>query len=153
MHGPTCIFWANLTPCSLKSPAYEGVAQPGENFTFQLAVYAPAAGIAVTAVSFSDLVTSGSGAQQRSKVIAGSALRCMNMGGVDFWGRSFRHPAVAVGAGEVRALWVAAVVPVTAGAGVYRGRATVHDGRGQWRSGRGGNPADSEGRGAAARRR
>ena len=108
--------WASA---ETKRPAYEGVAQPGENFTFQLAVYAPAEAVAVTDISFTDLVTSG------KDTIAGSSLRCMNLGGVDFWARSFSHASVTVRAGEVRALWVAAVVPATAGAGVYRGSATV----------------------------
>ena len=29
MHGPTCIFWANLTPFSLKPAAFMGMADRG----------------------------------------------------------------------------------------------------------------------------
>jgi hypothetical protein len=28
MHGPTCIFWANLTPFSLQTAAQQAAAQP-----------------------------------------------------------------------------------------------------------------------------
>eukprot|EP01050_Picozoa_sp_SAG11_P004903 SAG11_NODE_326_length_10708_cov_6.937035_4_plen_1050_part_00 len=124
---------ARWAEADTKHPTYKGIVQPGENFTFQLALYAPAEHVAVTDVSFTELVASGGHVQQqrrrqwqrRPAVIPGSALRCMNMGGVDFWGRGFRHSAVHVGSDEVRTLWVAAVVPASAPAGVYRGRATV----------------------------
>ena len=54
--------------------------QPGEHFTFQLAVAGKGAGGArnVTAVTFTSLAGAAGS-------IPASALRCMNMGGSDVW--------------------------------------------------------------------
>ena len=49
----------------------------------------------------------------------------LNLAGLDYWGRPFSAPTVAVAAGEVLSLWVAVVVPPTVAGGSYRGTATV----------------------------
>jgi hypothetical protein len=42
MHGPTCIFWADLTPCSLKDfPNPFGKSNMGKNTAIQDVVKVP----------------------------------------------------------------------------------------------------------------
>ena len=101
-----------------------GTAAPGEHYTWQLAVAALESGVTIHRVSFSDF-SSGAGS-----VISSTAMRCMNMGGQDYWGRAFTQVA-NVSKGEVRALWMAAVIPADATAGLYHGRVSLHiEGRG-----------------------
>ena len=91
--------------------------------TFECRGCSPAASpwhVNVTAVAFTDL----DGPPDAAPFIA-ATLRCMNTGGVDFWGRSYTIGAIPVPMGEVLPLWVAAVIPPTAARGVYTGRATV----------------------------
>ena len=111
---------ARWLSANLSHPAILGAVQPGENFTFQLAVHAVADTAGVTGVSFTPLVQAAGAA-----VLPARQLRVMNMGGLDFWSRPFSVPVVTVAAGEVRSLWVAAVVPATTASGSYRGTATV----------------------------
>ena len=114
---------ARWVSANVSHPKFSGVVQPGENFTFQIAIFAPSSTVAVSGITFSDLVAVD--VQQGPDKISASALRCMNLGGVDFWGRGFRHTSVAVGVGEVRSFWIAAVVPPSTRSGVYVGTATV----------------------------
>ena len=107
---------------NVSHPKFSGVVRPGENFTFQIAIFSPSVTVAVSGITFSDLVAVD--VQGLGKISA-SALRCMNLGGVDFWGRDFRHTSVAVGVGEVRSFWIAAVIPPSTRPGVYAGTATV----------------------------
>jgi hypothetical protein len=110
-----------------KHPRFAGIAQPGENFTFQLAAYAPEVPVAVRQVTFSNLVANSTSTNTsiEQQMVAASALRVLNLGGIDFWGRKFTHTNVTVGAGDVLSLWVAVVVPANTNAGVYHGTATV----------------------------
>ena len=103
-----------------KQPSFAASVRPGESFTFQLAVYATKSSVSVTSVAFSDLVASAGGGK-----IPASASRCMNLGGVDYWGRSFSRKEYTIAKGKVRSLWVAVVVPVDAAIGTYCGTATV----------------------------
>ena len=85
------------------SSAFRGTAAPGEHYTWQLAVVAISGGLTVTAVSFSEF------RGEDNASIPASAFHCMNIDGVDFWGRSFQETA-HVSKGEVRALWMAASI-------------------------------------------
>ena len=128
-------------------PQLEATVQPGEHFTFQVALLshvdaevvntscaycapinkcdqAPynasdCTPTNVTAVTFDDLL-GPAGAR-----IPAAALRCMNTEGVDFWGRDFTT-TTQVPRGEVKALWFAAVIPADAVAGRYSGVTNIH---------------------------
>lgn len=96
----------------------------------QIGVHAAFAPIAITNVVFSPLTTnrdmhSSVGVRDAVTVIPAEALRCMNLGGLDFWGQAFRHPNVTVPQGDVTALWVAVVVPNGTTSGVYTGQCNV----------------------------
>ena len=128
-------------------PQLEATVQPGEHFTFQVALannvdaevvntscaYCAPIGRCdqapwnasdctptnVTAVTFDDLLGPASAR------IPAAALRCMNTEGVDFWGRDYTTTAQAL-RGEVKALWFAVVTPADAVAGAYSGAAKIH---------------------------
>ena len=106
-------------------PLFAAKAQPGEHFTFQLAIVnvQPSKTIQVQNVQFTALQAQGEG--QGGSMIPGSSLRCMNLGGRDFWGRNFSSGPLELVAGEVKALWVAVVVDSALAAGVYKGMASV----------------------------
>lgn len=101
-----------------------GTVQPGEHYSFQLAVvnmnsgHTAAPPLVVSDVTFSDLTMQG-------KSIPASALACMNTKGSDFWGRDFVVDHVLVPAGEVKPLWVKLVVPSDAESGTWSGVAKV----------------------------
>ena len=121
--------WARLANPSHAS--FKGSTQPGEHFTFQLAAYTPYVGVAISSVTFTDLVFGSTGTPQGRSVdsaaspcIPASAIHTLNFAGVDFWGRNFTVNKVAIAAGEIHSMWVAVVVPSTA-AGIYHGSATV----------------------------
>ncbi len=80
--------------------------QPGENYTFQVAVYAPppADVLVVSALS------SACDPSLRD-------LRCMNLRGTDFWGRPQSKEPVRILGGRVLPLWFALEVDVAAVAG------------------------------------
>ena len=107
-----------------------GPVQPGEHYTFQLAVYAHSTDVVVDGVTFSDLASSSPSPAPSSSsslaAIASSAMHCMNFNGSDYWGRSYRaEEDVLLAQGHVVSLWVAVMVPPTAAPGVYTGDATV----------------------------
>ena len=104
-----------------KRPAFLASVAPGENFTFQLAVYNHNqhgsgsdgdAEVRVTSIAFSEL-------------IPGAVARAMHFQGVDFWGNDWKADSVGVSSGAVKSFWVGVVVPSTALPGVYNGTATV----------------------------
>ena len=70
------------------------------------------------AIDFGDLTSSA------GRKIPASALRCFNLGGVDWLGRTF-HKQVDVPQGKVQALWCGVAVPKDLPAGTYRGILTV----------------------------
>ena len=144
--------WA--TTASPSYPALAVDVPPGLNLTFQIAVVNTATAVdgpsvTVTAVVFSDLTRAATHASGRTAAtgdddddhtsswsavhqqsgnttIPASALRCMNLGGVDFWGRPVAYDAPPIPPQDgVLPLWVAAVIPPNITAGTYNGTATV----------------------------
>jgi hypothetical protein len=99
------------------SERFQGDAQPGEWYPYQIGVWAARKGIQSLALRFSDLTGPG------GKAIAASRINCLNTEGNDWLGRPI-HPVFAVGKGMVRALWIIVDVPDDA-AGVYRGSVTL----------------------------
>ena len=105
--------------------SFEGDALGGEFYAFQIGVYAARKAISDIDVGFSDMQGPG------DSLIDASALRCFNVGGVDWQGRKFEkiffqiHSGECVEKGKVRALWFGIDVPENVAAGRYNGRITI----------------------------
>jgi len=97
-----------------------GSAQPGEQFTLQLGVWAHKRTVQLKNVSFTSLAHQGGDAS-----IPSSQMRCMNIAGTDHWGRPY-HSSPSVLAGHVLPLWVAVRVPIAAPLGEYKGSAILY---------------------------
>ena len=105
--------WIQRGPASV----FKGEAARGENFTWQLGIYA-LKGLEGVTVSFSDLTMAGGGR------IAATDLSCLNTSGVGYDGKRIA-PDVSVEKGQVQALWCMLHVPLAAAPGIYRGKATI----------------------------
>lgn len=98
--------------------AFNGTAQPGEFYVFQIGVFAAKSATGALAAQFGDLAGPGG-------TIAAANLRCFNLGGVDFLGRPFSK-VLRVEHGKLQALWIGVDVPKSA-AGAYAGKVTMKD--------------------------
>ncbi|NSW79118.1 MAG: hypothetical protein HPY54_08805 [Chthonomonadetes bacterium] len=96
-----------------ESARFEGEAQPGEFYPFQIGVFAARKPITRLQTEFSDLRGEG------GRRIPASAIRCFNLQGTDWLGRPLRG-RFAVAVGRVRPLWIGVQIPREA-KGVYRG--------------------------------
>ena len=96
-------------------PEMAGEAARGEFFAFQVGLYATAADIPDLAVHFSDLRGSGG---------AIPGMRCINAGGINWDGRSFKK-TIQVKRGQVQALWFGVQIPKDAVPGKYVGQVSV----------------------------
>ena len=99
-------------------PVFAGEVARGEFYAFQLGLYAATADLSGIAVTFSDLAGDNSGG-----TILASALRCFNLGGVN-WDGAALTKTVSVAKGTVQPLWCGVQIPRDAKAQTYRG--TVH---------------------------
>ncbi len=99
------------------SDGFEGTADRGENYAFQLGLWAHAGKVENITVNFSDL-TGATGA------IASASLSCLNTAGVAWNGQPFEKD-LDVEAGQVQALWCLVNVPANAVAGDYAGTVTI----------------------------
>ncbi|MDW8104287.1 MAG: DUF6067 family protein, partial [Armatimonadota bacterium] len=95
------------------SQQFEGEAQPGEFYPFQIGIYAARQPVRRLQVKVSDLVGEG------GKRIPASAVKVFNLGGTDWLGRPLKRE-FSVATGRVRALWLGVQVPQDA-RGVYTG--------------------------------
>jgi hypothetical protein len=100
-------------------PDLAGSAARGEFYAFQVGLYASAADVPNIRVRFTDLA-----AVRGRRVIPSSALRCINTGGTDWDGRSFKK-VVQIRKGQVRALWFGVQIPNDAAPGAYQGQVTI----------------------------
>jgi hypothetical protein len=98
---------------------FRGDAMRNEFYAFQVGVYAAAADLKSLSVEFSDLKCRGS-----RKVIPSNALRCFNVAGRDWLGRSISKQ-VDVPKGNVQALWFGVDVPESVYPGQYEGTVTI----------------------------
>ncbi len=96
---------------------FEGHAQPGEYYVFQIGVFAAREPIADLSVEFGDLRNA------LGAVLPAGELTCFNLGGTDWLGRPIRKP-FELGAGQIRALWIGVQIPVDS-TGVYSGSLRV----------------------------
>ncbi len=106
--------WADWSP----GDGFAGQAAKGEWYPFQLAVYAARRAVEHVSLTFSSLVGPG------RREIPASAMRCINLGGIDWARRAFTKD-VSVPRGKVQALWIGVDVPRSLAAGEYRGTVTV----------------------------
>ncbi len=107
--------------------ALKAEAARGEYLSFQLGLWAARTAMKNVAVEFSDLVAPAAAVKPRSPksaVIPSPLVSCLNLGGVDWDGLSFRKD-VSVEKGRVQALWCGVAVPEDAVPGLYEGTATV----------------------------
>jgi hypothetical protein len=109
--------WIELGPQS----KYTTSALRGENFSFQLGVYA-LQNLDDVKVTFSDLKST------TGKKIPASALFCINTGGTAYDGSALTK-TVSVATGTIQALWCGVDVPASATAAVYTGKATISNGK------------------------
>ena len=96
---------------------YAATALRGENFSFQLGVYA-LQNIDDVKIKFSDLKTAS------GKAIPASAIFCINTGGTAYDGSPLSK-TVAVTKGDIQALWCGIDVPANATPAIYNGKATI----------------------------
>lgn len=86
---------------------FEGQAQPGEFYVFQIGIYAAGRDLESIEVEFRDACG------QSGQRIGAEAMRCLNSGGVDWVGRTFTK-TVSVAKGSVLPLWIGIQVPPAA---------------------------------------
>ncbi len=98
---------------------FEGKAERGEYYVFQVGVFACRSHLSDIDVTFSGL-TADSGAAS----IGSDQFTCFNTGGTDWRGIAFEK-TVAVEKGRVQALWCGLQIPDNAVAGEYSGSVTV----------------------------
>ncbi|SDP20491.1 hypothetical protein SAMN05428975_0689 [Mucilaginibacter sp. OK268] len=109
--------WIEFGPQS----KYTSATLRGENFSFQLGVYA-LQNLDDVKVTFSDLKST------TGKKIPASALFCINTGGTAYDGSALTK-TVNVATGTIQALWCGVDVPASATAAVYTGKATISNGK------------------------
>jgi hypothetical protein len=97
--------------------SFSGKADKGENYTYQLALYA-LKNINDISVSFTDLATSN------GKLIPAKNIFCINTAGTDYAGNTFSKK-ISVTQKQVQSLWCGIDVPKNIPAGIYKGRATI----------------------------
>ena len=107
--------WALTTP--EQRARFHGKPQPGEFYTYQLALYPVKGDLKNVRLVFSDLKNKG------GKRIRASEMRCFNTGGVDKDGQAFTK-RVDVAQNSLQAMWVGVSVPEDA-AGEYEGKVTI----------------------------
>ena len=105
------------------SETLSGTADQGENFSFQLGLWAHAGAVENVNVSFSDL----RGAQG---TIPGTLLSCLNTSGIAWNGQPFEKD-LDVEKDAVQPLWCLLTVPTNASPGTYAGTATIRSSAGE----------------------
>jgi hypothetical protein len=109
------------------APAFFGAAAPGEYFTFQVGLWAFAAGASGVSACITDLAGPGGahgaacGSGSTGAAIGASLVNFINIDGVDIGGIPFTNKNFSVAAGAVASLWVGVAVPADAAAGNYSG--------------------------------
>jgi hypothetical protein len=96
---------------------FQGTARPDEFYTFQVGVWAARQAVNDLQLQISDLRNAA------GETIPAAAIRCFNLGGIDWQGQPFRR-RVDVAQGRVQALWFGVAVPPQA-RGVYQGTVQI----------------------------
>lgn len=100
------------------SKNFESKAMRGENFSYQLGLYASKEDVNNIKVEFSDLKSAN------GNTIASSTMSSLNTTGVDWDGKNL-NKIVNVKKGDVQALWCLIDIPSTTRAGIYKGNVRV----------------------------
>ncbi len=98
---------------------FKGEAARGEFYAFQIGIYPFKKSITGIEARFTDLNHNASSAS-----IPASALRCFNLGGIDWTGEPFKKPC-PVKKGKIQPLWFGVQVPVELLPGNYEGQVTI----------------------------
>ncbi len=116
--------WADRGPTDV----FKGEAARNEFFAFQIGVWAAKASLEDIEVRFTDLRPAMDspvpGAPRPRTIIPSTAASCLNTGGVDWNGSTFRK-SVHVEMGKVQALWCGFRIPRNTDPGLYNGLVTV----------------------------
>lgn len=96
---------------------FTGLASRGENYAFQLGIYA-LQDLRNLKVDFSDLRTA------TGQTISSRFINCLNTNGTTYDGNPLTK-IVNVTAGKVQAMWMTIDIPKTAPSGIYNGKFTV----------------------------
>ncbi|MCX2432698.1 glycoside hydrolase domain-containing protein [Pedobacter sp. GR22-10] len=97
--------------------SFTGTASKGENYAFQLGVYA-LKDLKDVKVSFGDLKTS------TGKIISAKYINCLNTNGTSYDNKSLTE-TVNVAAGKMQPMWITVDIPESTSAGIYKGKFTV----------------------------
>ena len=98
---------------------FEGTADKGEYYAFQVGVWAVRGDVDKISVNFNALVNEKTG-----ETIPASAFSCFNTGGVDVTGTVFEKDC-SVKQGRIQPLWIGAMVPEQVSAGLYKGKVEI----------------------------
>ncbi len=98
---------------------FNGLADKGEYYVFQLGVWAARSTVENLHVDFSALTNKATGEQ-----IPASSFTCFNTEGTDVTGTTFAKKC-SVDKGKVQALWIGTQLPENLSAGTYQGVVTV----------------------------
>ena len=96
---------------------FVGTASKGENYAFQLGVFA-LKDLQNVAVSFGDLKTN------TGKIISSKYINCLNTNGTSYNDKPLVQ-TVNVAAGKVQPMWITVDIPKNTTAGIYTGKFTV----------------------------
>ncbi|RNL51258.1 glycoside hydrolase domain-containing protein [Pedobacter jejuensis] len=99
------------------SKSFSGSASRGENYAFQLGVYA-FKNLQNVKVTFGDLKT------LNGKVIPSKFINCLNTNGTSYNNKPLTQ-VVNVAAGKVQPMWITIDIPSFTTAGIYNGRFTI----------------------------
>lgn len=105
------------------SAAFAGTADQGENFSFQIGLWAHAGAVENVNISFSDL-------RGALGAIPGTLLSCLNTSGIAWNGQPFEKD-LDVEKDAVQPLWCLLTVPTHAAPGMYAGTATIRSSAGE----------------------
>ena len=97
---------------------FNGEAQKGENYAYQLGIYPVLNDLKDVRVTFSDMKDAA------GNIIPSTIMSCLNTAGVTFRGNNFTKE-VNVAKGDIQAFWCLINIPASATAGTYEGYATV----------------------------
>jgi hypothetical protein len=100
------------------APTFSGSAAKGENYSFQLGVYAVDRPLSNVFVYVSDLK------DNRGNIIPDSNMSCLNIRGTTYDGYGLAKD-VSVDKGNVQAMWCLVNIPIKTAAGNYTGTVTV----------------------------
>lgn len=97
--------------------SFKGQTAKGENYTYQLGIYA-LKNLEDVAVTFSDLTN------EKGGKISATLSYCINTGGTDYAAQPFTKK-IKIAQNQVQALWCGITIPIDIPAGTYKGNTTI----------------------------